>query len=816
MKQGSARSVPHFLENRRQHVLIALTFLLLASLACSIPNIGRATPTPANLTTPPVQAETPQMGIAGTAAPAERTPRAEPTTGEKFPPALVEVEPQSQSQLGAGTAPVFYFNQPMERSSVEAAFKTQPSQAGRLDWLDDATLRFTPNQPVKAADGLTVTINTSAKAANGLALAQPVQVSYPAPGPMRAAERLPAPGAQDVNPSSAVVVTFNRPVVALGADPQGLPPAFTLDPAAVGRGEWLNTSTYIFYPQPALMGGIRYTVHLDAKLTGVDGSPLEKSSGQEWSFTTSAPALLSVKPSPDQPISLDSALTLAFNQPMTTSSVESNFSLLDPDGSLVPGKFQWNSAGTEMTFQPDKLLERGQVYTLALFGAAQSQGGAALGKDFAASLSAVPQFAVTQTRPAAGQMLTAYAGYGSVTLNFSSPVAPRQNLNRLIQFDPPVNGQSAYRDPEGFQVVVSGFFQPSTSYTLSVSADIHDRWDAALGAPFSFTFSSQDATPELVIPMRQAGASALFVPQNETELPARMTNLTRINLSRGQLDLPEFIRTAASGSGLENWESRVQSSWPLLVYPKPNASEVVNIPLAQDGKALAPGLYFLTLEPQPAPADQAPIVPELVVVSPIQLVMKTSSRQAFIWAVKVPENTPVPQAQVTIFDSDASQLGTCTTDDTGACTVDFAPRDDPYKPIFAVHGQPGDPDFSLAASNWNGGVASWDYGVPYIDKGDQPEIYLYTDRPIYRPGQAVNLRVIVRAQDNGRYANPALSQVNVDVISPYDAVTGQTQVLTTLRLTLDPFGAAAGVYTLPEGARTGTYIFRVQEVPLRN
>jgi hypothetical protein len=76
-----------------------------------------------------------------------------------------------------------------------------------------------------------------------------------------------------------------------------LPAAFELQPAASGSGEWLNTSTYIFYPDPGLQGGTAYTVQINSELTGADGAPLE--SAESWSFTTAYPQLVSMQPAPD-------------------------------------------------------------------------------------------------------------------------------------------------------------------------------------------------------------------------------------------------------------------------------------------------------------------------------------------------------------------------------------------------------------------------------------------------------------------------------------------------------------------------------------
>ena len=93
---------------------------------------------------------------------------------------------------------------------------------------------------------------------------------------------------------SGTMAAFNRPVAPLGADPESLSAAFTLDPAVEGRGEWINTSTYMYYPEPALAGDTSYIVSLDPALTGADGSPLAGT--DTWFFTTTPPQLLLVDP----------------------------------------------------------------------------------------------------------------------------------------------------------------------------------------------------------------------------------------------------------------------------------------------------------------------------------------------------------------------------------------------------------------------------------------------------------------------------------------------------------------------------------------
>lgn len=815
MKQSRDEMPVHSRVRGSRRLVIPIAMLLLVSLACSVPSLSRSTPavkpTPAGLATLPLaQTAGPTTGVLSQPA----VQAASPTPAQKLPPALIEVQPQPQSSLTSGTEPVFYFNQPMQKSSVESAFKTQPDLGGKFEWLDDATLRFVPSKPLAAGTSWQMTINTGAKAANGLALATPVQVSYPAAAPLRIAERLPASKSIEVNPTSAVAVTFTRPVVALGADAQSLPPAFTLDPTVQGRGEWVNTSTYIFYPQPALNGGAKYTVHFAASLTSLDGVQLDPSDASTpWSFSTAAPQVVTIAPASEQPVQLDSEFTLTFNQPMETDSVEAGFSLTPPSGGPVQGKFTWNSLQTALTFKPKDLLQRGVAYTLSLPGSVRSLGGAALGKDYAAVLTTVPQFTVTQTQPAAGMPFNTFSGYGTLTLTLSSPLASAQDYTQLITIKPSPVDLVVVRDAQNLQLYISGFFQPSTSYTLTLSADLQDRWGAKLGTPFSFTFSTQPATPSLVIPVQMQSAGALFVPSSETSIPAMSTNINRVTITRGQLGLQEFLQAASGISGVENWSTKAQETWMQELNPKPDATQTVNLNLAKDGSALAPGLYFLKLESQPVPSNNdSNSPPMLVTVSPIQMVFKTSTRQAFVWAVKVPENTPLPNAAVTILDANAQSVGSCTTDASGTCQVDLPHHDEPYKGLFAVHGQPGDADFSLAADNWSGGVTPWNFNQVYEYEGYQPQVYLYTDRPIYRPGQTLNFRLIARDKANGRYASALLKTLTVDVVSPYDPISNNSQTLTTLQLSLDSYGSASGMYTIPTDARPGSYNLRVKEV----
>src|SRR5215210_983520 len=307
--------------------------------------------------------------IRSTSTPAIPTPTA---FQESLPPALIETDPPLGSMIGHQSPITFYFNQPVNKASAESALTGLP--AGTLTWNDDATLLFTPTQAYQPNTALKFSLATSLQSANGFGLVEPMELSFTVADDLRATNLLPAPGAEDVNVDTAIVASFNQPVVALGGDPASQPPAFSIQPSLEGRAEWINTSTYIFYPEPAMAGGTEYTVSLNPELKTASSAafPAEGSEPSAWTFTTSRPGVVTLEPSIMELLPLDPEIKLTFNQPMDAESVEANFSFSGTEGALG-GEFSWNEDETEMTFVPDDLLGRDVGYILNLGAAAKSR-----------------------------------------------------------------------------------------------------------------------------------------------------------------------------------------------------------------------------------------------------------------------------------------------------------------------------------------------------------------------------------------------------------------------------------------------------------
>jgi uncharacterized protein YfaS (alpha-2-macroglobulin family) len=51
--------------------------------------------------------------------------------------------------------------------------------------------------------------------------------------------------------------------------------------------------------------------------------------------------------------------------------------------------------------------------------------------------------------------------------------------------------------------------------------------------------------------------------------------------------------------------------------------------------------------------------------------------------------------------------------------------------------------------------------------------YLYTDRPIYRPGQTVNFKGILRKENDVKYSLPDVTKVHITIYSPNSEIVDE-------------------------------------------
>ncbi len=763
----------------RYRRVAAITGLLLLTLACGLPAAIQSLAPTETPTSPPTPTVTP--------------------TPQPLPPALVEVDPPPGSRLPLDGSITLFFNQAMERASVEKAVSVQftdleaGDQIGMVDftWLDDATLKLSPPVLWTQAVNYQAEITASARAANGLAMPEAVSIRYSTPPPLKAVQVLPEPGLSEVDPSSAVVVTFNQPVVALGADPDTLPEALIIEPSPEGYGEWVNTSTYIFYPETALFGGTTYTIRVNPELSSTSGASL--ASALEWSFDTALPRLVSIEPGDGSFfVPLDQSFTVTFNQPMNTTSVEGLFTLQDSRGDEVLGSFAWEQDDTVMEFTPSELLSRSTVYTLQVPFSARARGGTPLGEDYSASVRTVSELVVVSTDPHDGEATNIYQG---VTLYFSGALSTDDDLLDYVTIIPEVSNLYYWLGNGHRSLNLSGSFDPQTEYLLTVEGDLPDPWGGTLGTNFDYRFETFPLDASLNFAHY---SSYLFITPGDTGLTAQASNINDVDMVLGEVPYLDFVSFLDPGGYdlLNDYQPSNPQIWDQELNLPGDRMYKVQIPVQPDESGLSPGFYHLSLN---APEiDYAP-GPFALVSSNLNLTFKLSATQAFIWALDLRTNEPVPDAPVAVYKSDGTLLTSGVTDEKGIFQSAIPAQENIYGTYYAMLGQPSEENFAFSLGDWNLGIGGYNYGFSTDFKGPETEAYVYTDRPIYRPGQTVSFRAVVRQAYNGRYTPANLQSLPVTILDQ------NFTPLLEQDFSLSSFDTAHGQYTLPEDAQPGTY-----------
>jgi alpha-2-macroglobulin len=193
--------------------------------------------------------------------------------------------------------------------------------------------------------------------------------------------------------------------------------------------------------------------------------------------------------------------------------------------------------------------------------------------------------------------------------------------------------------------------------------------------------------------------------------------------------------------------------------------------------SLEPGVYVLAAE-----TDHGESLGWLMVTD-LALVTKRAGDRLITFATDLSSGEAVAGAEITVYRGKNS-LARATTDPRGLADLQVPYQEGESYAVLAKRGE------SLAFSRW------------YRWEGDGPaaeRLFLYTDRPVYRPGHAVHFKGVVRGLDGNHYRQPAQRSLPVRIVHEEGYEVANTEVA------LNGRGSFAGSITLPPSAASGLY-----------
>jgi alpha-2-macroglobulin len=732
-----------------------------------------------------------------------------PEPRQDLPPSVVEVSPLPKTIIDLNQPISVYFNQPMDKNSVEAAIHFEPGLSGGFSWEGEKVVTFTPDQPLSAGTKLRLAVDTSAQAANQLTLQTPYEVVYSTSENLKVLQVFPADEAMNVDPQSTVFVAFNQPVVPLGGESDGLP-AFSLKPEVPGEGQWLNTHTYLFSPQPTMDGGTAYSIQINDELVGLSGASLDQEQQRNYSFVSTNPDVRSITPDQEERLRLDGPITIAFNIAMDPESVEAHFDLLSPMGTSMPGRFEWDDTNRVVSFYPSNHLNRNAVYRIRLGAEAKSFGGIPLETDLETTRTTPPSFSVDPQN--APEFNNYYGQFGNYQISFTTPL-DSEAFTDAIRITPEVSAQNLYLSDDNTRINFSGYFLPESQYTLVLENKLRDEWEGQLAEEMTFSFSTPPAEPLLNLANGPSSNNLVFIPAASSEVILQATNINNVTIDISPITIEDLMTLLNP----ENYDYR-KMFLPETLETKVhnlnltrNINEIVRLPLTYAEAPLTPGVYYLGITSSDIREDYGEKYQKyFLVVSENNLLMKHGPEQALVWATKLTDLSPLGAVPLNLYDCEGELLVSGKTNAEGLFESNINRSGTAYTNFFAVMGEPGSEGFGFTISTWGQTYSFYDRGIRVDTSPRLHEAYIYTDRPIYRPGDMIHFKAVVFKRENGLPAPSGFDSVDITLTG--DAgMAGTPSSYFSKTLTLDEFNTVSASIPLPDDAPPGYYDLKVEK-----
>jgi uncharacterized protein YfaS (alpha-2-macroglobulin family) len=766
-------------------------------LPAGTPEIAQVLPT---ATTP--LAKTP---LAATIAPAATetvapTPEPEPAFAADLPPAVVSAVPRPGEEVHTGAGILLRFSRAMNRASVEAALRVTPEVEGTFNWRDDTTVTFTP-KVLAAGTRYNVALDVTAQADNGLPLTSDLAFSFSTLDALTVTHTSPANESTNLRGDVPVLIAFNHPMVPINCTGQvadanaGCPPLpLTFSPGVVGQGTWINTSAYRFDPLPAWDAGTTYTAQLPAGVSSVAGATLNEA--VTWTFATVPAKIIRIKPdvwSVTTP--LETGVRVTFNTPMDTQATAVAFSLVDHAGNSIPGTFTWEDNGATLVFSPTHYLDLNTDYAVHVSQQAQAVNGGFLESIGEATFKTVPYPAVVSIdgtdKSTSGDTLSYYE---SLRVQFQGMIDADTLESRfqLTENGNPVEVTFWWDDYENNNIAYINWDKtPGMEYCLTVQPGIADRYGNTINETTTACFTGGDM-PIIFIAATRQNTVALDAAE-AARLYFAAVNAPRVALTLSTMDEYGFL-------DYEGTPRAALRQWTLALDSQPNRTAVVPVDLTEDGNPLPTGYYHIEWT---VPDTEYWWSTSLrIAVVDRHVTLKMSSTEALVWVTDLRSAQPVASAPVRLLDRSGNQIGTGVTDADGIARFPIPIQQEQWDNYTAVTGTPGQPGFGVARKDWNQGVSMWDFDLQaeYL-RPVAYQVYLQTDRPIYRPAQSVAFKGILRTDNDAHYTLPPAGQtVDIAIRNPNWEIITQTQ------MTVNEMGTFSGEFPLAADALLGAYV----------
>jgi len=571
---------------------------------------------------------------------------------------------------------------------------------------------------------------------------------------------------------------------------------FVIDPAPPGHWEYAADGRRLDYvlAQP-LPPGRKWAIRPTADFTAQLGRELVGDS--EWTFAT--------RPLRVDACRLESAdeehanIELVFNQPVSPIDLRDRLSAI---GSLTQRTLQFDVLEVEPRPTLTVRCERPGEGGVRVYIEPELTGdGGELG--LPAPWTGVVPMPTRFTFLNASVHSWGFAGRASyIEFRFSSPL-DREQQTPAIDLAPAAEITSTRIERN--RLVVTGDFAPGIEYQASLPATLVSEEAKTLGETIVASFRMPDYSPQIQFPLSRG----ILTPHGNLELEFEAVNVPGVAFSRSRLHANNIVEHVR-GSGMQKTSRSLAKKTVVLDNRRnePFEGAVDLRALLSDGAESVPlGVYAISAR---STGESWGLDYATITITDLSIVTRTGRDGLLVWVNSLRHGRPLEGVTIRAHSYNNQVLAEASTDPDGLAFLPIA-ANHPDGPVFIITAEKGS-DLSFIEPARQAvvldDVAQDGRAIPQAY-----DIMLYTERGVYRPGDAIHLTGIIRdhagavppsfpvevivERPDGRvvetqivHPEEAQGTFHLDIVTLEDGQTGRYRMTASLPGSSDEIGRA--------------------------
>jgi uncharacterized protein YfaS (alpha-2-macroglobulin family) len=692
----------------------------------------------------------------------------------------------------------------------------EPEIAGQGKWLNTSVYTFTPE--IGWGGGITYTITVAdVTAVDESSLVEPFTFSFTVALP-EIIETIPEGGANNVRLTAPIQMRFNQAV-----DRESLETNFFLRPEGLdvtlpGTFEWAGDDTgFMFTPDEPLALATNYEYGFAEDSVRAANSESTLPSYLTSFRTVPLPAIISTEPADDTQLVMGQAyngIILYFASPMDPETLREHI-IIDPAPAIEPDYFyrEWNDSYA-ISFN----IEPATEYTITIEPGMADSYGNTIDEPLTFSFTTSNFESEFSLRVPSGQVgfYNAYRDTTELFVTHRNVSAVELELYNVPvgRFIEALSGESYYDLTNRYQIMSQDLIRawrlPTSAPANILRYDLLDLGNPNAGQTVPGGQGSQPVDCQTSLPSRaKIGDQAVAIAEPALRARAQPPDGEVLEslypgyafpITQGPICANNILwwgitlRDGRTGWVAESLDNEYYFDITLAAPAQPTAEPAETVTLT--GGALPAGVYLLTADTPETSELGRNDQRHFMVVGTANLTLKNSQREALVWATDVNTGQPLPNVMISLYGAGNTPIAQAT-DESGLAHFEISRSPDESRPLAAVLND--GTNFGVVTSVWTEGIDLWRFDIPYSSYTPRYKTYLYTDRPVYRPGQTVYYRGIVRLNNDLVYTLPDFTTLPIRVNDSFGNVVMETEA------TVNEFGSFSGEIQLSDGAPLGGY-----------